>query len=106
MARGFGQNGDSDADADSDFLAWQRELGQSANVTTSAAAIPEPSTELLLFLAFLSTTFRSTAAKCVLDRTEYPDASPIGDALWIRISWVKCPLWQNDSITRSTKARK
>jgi hypothetical protein len=61
MARGFGQNGDSDADADSDgsdFLAWQRELGQSANVTTSAAAIPEPSTELLLFLAFLSTTFR------------------------------------------------
>jgi hypothetical protein len=46
--------GDADADADvdgADFLAWQRQLGGAA-VSASSAAVPEPSSGILLLMGY------------------------------------------------------
>lgn len=56
--REYGPSGDADADGDgdsdgNDFLHWQREVGRSA-VQATAAAIPEPSTWILIALAALA----------------------------------------------------
>ncbi len=52
----FGQNGNSDADFDSDsdgndFLAWQRQLGKGVPSLPSQTAVPEPAASVLLWLA-------------------------------------------------------
>ncbi len=56
----FGVNGDSDADGDgdsdgADFLAWQREISNNPAPATAAAAIPEPTSAILLLSAIICT---------------------------------------------------
>ena len=49
------KDGDADGDADvdgADVLIWQRQLGSAASLA-GTAAVPEPSTSLLLFLGIL-----------------------------------------------------
>ena len=62
----YGVNGDSDADGDgdtdgADFLAWQRNFG--ATTSTSALAVPEPSSLITLLLAALLPSHRSIRKK-------------------------------------------
>jgi hypothetical protein len=68
--RDFGANDASDADGDgdsdgADFLIWQRQLGSSLPATTATAAVPEPSSALLMIgLAFwLGCHWRAASAK-------------------------------------------
>jgi hypothetical protein len=51
---GTGNGSDADGDGDSDgndFLLWQRQLGSGGPAAPAAAAVPEPSTALMLALA-------------------------------------------------------
>lgn len=55
----FGLNADSDADGDGDtdgddFLAWQRQYGQTAGLGSEQRAVPEPSAGWLLIVSLLA----------------------------------------------------
>jgi hypothetical protein len=55
------KQGDADGDLDADgvdFLSWQRQFGRGSAVVLAGAALPEPTSLVLLFLALLATYCR------------------------------------------------
>ncbi|MEO2049473.1 MAG: endonuclease [Pirellulales bacterium] len=76
---GLNENSDADGDSDSDgadFLVWQQQFGTGSNSALLSQAVPEPSSALLLGIAFVLITWRQHRA------SEYPGRGKPGSFSW------------------------